>query len=69
VRPEELMAAREAFLTGTSAGVWPVASIDDRTIGDGKPGPVSTRLRDRFRAVVSGADPAFAHWLHLVGPG
>jgi branched-chain amino acid aminotransferase len=46
-----------------------VASIDDRLIGDGKPGPVSARLRERFRAVASGADPAFAHWLHLVGPG
>jgi branched-chain amino acid aminotransferase len=69
VRPDELLGAREVFLTGTSAGVWPVASIDDRLIADGKPGPVSARLRERFRAVVSGADPEFAHWLHLVGPG
>jgi len=68
VRPEQLMQAHEVFLTGTTAGVWPVASVDDHPIGDGQPGPVSTRLRARFQAVVSGAEPAFAHWLHVVGP-
>jgi branched-chain amino acid aminotransferase len=69
VRPEELFAAPEVFLTGTTAGVWPVASIDDRKVGAGKAGPVSVRLRDRFRAIVAGGDPAFAHWLTVVGAG
>jgi branched-chain amino acid aminotransferase len=69
LRPAELMAAAEVFLTGTTAGVWPVASIDDQPIGDGRPGPVSERLRARFQTVVSGGEPAFAHWLHVVGPG
>ena len=69
VRPEQLMVAHEVFLTGTTAGVWPVASVDDHPIGDGQPGPVSARLKARFQAVVSGGDPAFAHWLHVVGPG
>ncbi len=68
VRPEQLMAAHEVFLTGTTAGVWPVASVDDQRIGDGQPGPVSLRLKARFQKVVSGGDPAFAHWLHVVGP-
>jgi branched-chain amino acid aminotransferase len=68
VRPEQLMAAHEVFLTGTTAGVWPVASIDDQRIGDGQPGPVSARLRARFQQVVSGGEPAFSHWLHVVGP-
>jgi branched-chain amino acid aminotransferase len=68
VRPDELMAAHEVFLTGTTAGVWPVSSIDGRVIGDGRPGPVSERLRKRFQKVVSGEDPAFAHWLHVVAP-
>ena len=68
VRPEELMAAPEVFLTGTTAGVWPVASIDDRLIGDGRPGPLSARLKARFQTVVAGGEPAFAHWLHLVPP-
>jgi len=69
VRPEELFAAPEVFLTGTTAGVWPVVSLDDRRIGSGQAGPVSLRLRDRFRAVATGGDPAFEHWLHFVDAG
>jgi branched-chain amino acid aminotransferase len=58
-----LATAREAFLTGTSAGVWPVESADDRPIGRECPGPVTRALRERYQRAVSGADPAFAHWL------
>jgi branched-chain amino acid aminotransferase len=66
VRPEELRGAAEAFLTGTTAGVWPITSVDGEKLGDGKVGPVSRRLRERFEKVVSGRDPAFAHWLSPV---
>ena len=48
VRPERLLGAAEVFLTGTTAGVWPVGSIDGQTIGNGEGGPVSARLRERF---------------------
>ncbi|MEZ4353488.1 MAG: aminotransferase class IV [Myxococcota bacterium] len=61
--PAALLQAREAFLTGTSAGVWPVESVDGRELGDACPGPISTTLRDRFERVSRGADPEFAHWL------
>ena len=53
IRPDELFTAAEIFLTATSVGVWPVLSIDDRTIGDGQPGPVSLALRARFEAVTT----------------
>jgi branched-chain amino acid aminotransferase len=66
IRPERLVTAAEVFLTGTTAGVWPVGSIDGQAIGDGAPGPVSRRLRERFASVVSGEDPAFEHWLTIV---
>ena len=39
----------EVFLTGTAAEVISATKLDDREIGDGKPGPISVRLRDRFR--------------------
>lgn len=68
IRPEELAAAAEVFLTGTTAGVWPVESIDGQKVGQSVPGPVSTRLRERFRAVTRGDDPAFAHWLTPANP-
>jgi branched-chain amino acid aminotransferase len=45
-----------------------VASIDDRQLGDGEPGPLTRRLRKRFAEVSAGRDPAFAHWLTPVTP-
>ena len=42
---EEAKAAREAFLTAASAFVTPVVQIDGTRIGDGRPGPVTLRLR------------------------
>jgi branched-chain amino acid aminotransferase len=66
LRPEALFAASEAFLTGTSAGVWPIASVDDRAIGVACPGPVSEALGARFRRVVAGEDAAFLGWLTFV---
>jgi len=40
--------AQECFLTGTAAEVIPVVVVDSRTIGDGKPGPVTRKLRKQF---------------------
>jgi branched-chain amino acid aminotransferase len=66
VRPAELLEAAEVFLTGTTAGVWPVSSVDDRVIGDGEPGPLTRKLRERLQAVSNGRDPAFDAWLTYV---
>ena len=40
--------ADECFLTGTAAEVIPVVKVDSRVIGDGKPGPVTRELTERF---------------------
>jgi branched-chain amino acid aminotransferase len=45
----DIYIADECFLTGTAAEVVPVASLDGRPIGDGKPGPVTRDLLERFR--------------------
>ena len=45
----DLIGADEAFLTGTAAEVIPMISLDSRTIGDGKPGPVTQRAMKLFR--------------------
>ena len=52
---DEAAAAREAFVTSTSSNVMPVVRIDDRIIGDGKPGPLSRKLMKLYAAHASGA--------------
>jgi D-alanine transaminase len=42
---EEAKGAREAFLTAASAFVTPIVSIDGSAVADGRPGPVTRRLR------------------------
>ena len=43
--PAEAIAAREAFITGAGTLVLPVVAVDGKPVGDGRPGPVATRLR------------------------
>ncbi len=45
----DLYVADECFLTGTAAEIIPVIKADDRIIGNGRPGPVATRLISIFR--------------------
>ena len=51
--PDDLRAADEAFITGTTREVTPVVSVDDRPIGAGTPGPVTRRLLGHFRQRVA----------------
>lgn len=46
----ELYAADEAFTTGTMGELTPVLEADGRTIGDGRPGALTGKLRDLYRA-------------------
>ena len=46
----EAAAAREAFMTAASAFVTPVVEIDGKPVGDGRPGPVTRRLRELYIA-------------------
>jgi D-alanine transaminase len=44
----EAHVASEAFLTSASMLVMPVVAVDGRPVGDGKPGPLSRRLRELY---------------------
>lgn len=66
ITPDALLEASEVFLTGTTAGVWPVTSVDGQSVGAAEIGPVAKMLLERFERVVSGNDPKFAHWLQVV---
>ena len=63
VTRDEVYIADEAFFTGTAAEVTPIIEVDRRRIGDGRPGPVTRRLQQRFFACVRGQDPRHADWL------
>lgn len=49
---EELAQADEAFVTSSSKEIVPVVRIDDQVIGNGKPGPRTTELEQRFIALI-----------------
>jgi D-alanine transaminase len=45
---EEALKAKEAFITSASSFVQPVVTIDGKPVGDGKVGPMATRLREIY---------------------
>jgi branched-chain amino acid aminotransferase len=48
----DVLDAREVFLTNMIMGVMPVTKVEDRVIGSGKPGELSTLLRSRLNAIL-----------------
>lgn len=63
---DELYLAEEAFLTGTAAEVTPIREVDDRVIGEGRPGPVTLRLQKRYFQVIRGEREEWKEWLEPV---
>jgi branched-chain amino acid aminotransferase len=49
LRDPDLFSADEAFLSSTTRELVPIVQVDDRTIGAGRPGPVTQALLKRFR--------------------
>ena len=49
LRDGDLFSADEAFLTSTTREAVPIVAVDDRTIGNGRPGPVTKKLLKGFR--------------------
>jgi branched-chain amino acid aminotransferase len=63
---DDIYIADEAFFSGTAAEVTPIRELDNRTIGSGARGPVTTKLQSLFFDVVAGRVPARADWLTVV---
>lgn len=63
---DELYSADEAFLCGTAAEITPIAEIDLRKIGLGKPGPITLEIQKRFMDIVTGKNPKYKEWITLV---
>ena len=64
----ELYLADEVLLSGTAAHLTPVVELDSRPIGDGKPGPISTKLQEMYFEIVVGRNPKYMHWCTQASP-
>ena len=63
---DEVYCSDEAFFTGTAAEITPIRELDNRQIGEGKRGPVTTRLQSLFFDCANGLVPAHEDWLSYV---
>lgn len=61
-----LYLADEVFFTGTAAELTPVRNIDGREIGEGKPGPVTKKLQNKYFNIIRGKDKKYDDWLDYV---
>jgi branched-chain amino acid aminotransferase len=58
--PRELLyVADECFFTGTAAEITPIRSVDRIPVGEGRPGPITREIQERFLGIATGriADP------------
>jgi branched-chain amino acid aminotransferase len=58
----ELYVCEEAFFCGTGVQVAAIASIDNRTVGAGRIGPLTKKLRDMYFDIVRGRVDKYKHW-------
>ncbi|MBN8555215.1 MAG: branched-chain amino acid transaminase [Deltaproteobacteria bacterium] len=63
---DELYNADEAFLCGTAAEITPIAEVDMRKIGPGKPGKLTGEIQKRFFDIVTGNNPKYTSWITKV---
>jgi branched-chain amino acid aminotransferase len=62
----DLYSADEAFLTGTAAEVVPIRAVDDRRVGEGRPGPITREVQQTYFAAVRGEIDRYKDWLDHV---
>jgi branched-chain amino acid aminotransferase len=58
----EVYGAEEAFLCGSGQEITPILSLDRLPIGDGKVGPLTAKLQQRYFAIVRGETDDHAEW-------
>jgi branched-chain amino acid aminotransferase len=59
----ELYIADEIFFSGSSARIWPIASVDRRIIGSGRQGPVTAQLAGAYSDIQAGKSTIERSWL------
>ena len=69
VERTELYIADEVFICGTAVEIQAVGSIDRYQVGDGQPGPTTSRLQNLFHQIVRGGHPSYSDWCSQVYRG
>jgi len=62
----DLYLADEAFLSGTAAEVVPIREVDDRQVGEGRPGPITKQIQQTYFAAVRGEVDRYKDWVEHV---
>ena len=62
IRRSELYFADEVFLTGTAAHIQAVGELDNRVIGSGDTGPVTTKINEVYQESIRGNNPKYESW-------
>lgn len=60
---DEMYCCDEAFFSGTAAEITPIRELDNRTIGEGRRGPITEQIQSLFFKVVAGEDDRYRDWL------
>ena len=63
---DEVYIADEAFFTGSAAEVTPIRELDNRQIGDGSRGPITTKLQAMYFDQIHGRRESHPEWLTRV---
>jgi branched-chain amino acid aminotransferase len=63
---DELYISDEVFFAGTAAEVTPIREIDNYQIGEGKRGPVTEKIQEKYFAIVKGKDQKYLDWLDYI---
>ncbi len=66
ISPDEIWEADEAFYTGTAAEVTPIGEIDDKKIGNGEEGPITTQLKKVYFDTITGKNKKYLDWVFTV---
>ena len=62
IRRSELYFADEVFLTGTAAHIQSVGQLDNRNIGDGLPGKITSQINEVYQQAIRGNIRKYRNW-------
>lgn len=63
---DELYLADEAFFSGTAAEITPIREVDNRRVGEGRPGPITRKIQEVFFQAVKGELERYRSWLTYI---